>query len=268
VVWLRFGIGVAVLGLTSLLRGQLAWPERGDLPYFAVLGFLGITLHQWLQSVGLLTAQATTSAWIVATNPVFIALLGWLVLKERLAAWQAVGILLAAGGVLLVVTNGDFAALAAGRFGAPGDFLILASSPNWAVFSTLSRRGLQKYPATRLMFFVMGLGWLFSTVFLLAGPGFSEIERLALDGWLAVGFLGIFCSGFAYLFWYDALQALPVAQVGAFLYLEPFVTVMLAALILDEPLLAASIAGGGVILLGVWLVNRPAKKMRVLNETE
>lgn len=268
VVWLRFAIGVAILGLATLLRGQFAWPERRDLPYFAGLGFLGITFHQWLQSVGLLTSQATTSAWIVATNPIFMALLGWLVLKERLAGWQVLGILLATGGVLQVITKGNIAALAAGRFGAPGDFLILASSPNWAVFSTLSRRGLQKYPATRLMFYVMGFGWLFSSGLLLAGPGLSEIGQLSLYGWLGISFLGIFCSGLAYLFWYDALQALPVARVGAFLYLEPFVTVVLAALILEEPLLAASIAGGGVILLGVWLVNRPAKKALVVSETE
>ena len=55
------------------------------------------------------------------------------------------------------------------------------------------------------------------------------------------------------------LQALPVAQAGAFVYLEPFVTVVLAAAILDEPLLLASLIGGGTILLGVWLVNRTEK---------
>jgi drug/metabolite transporter (DMT)-like permease len=66
----------------------------------------------------------------------------------------------------------------------------------------------------------------------------------------------VFCSGLAYIFWYDGLQALPVAQVGAFVYLEPFVTVIVAALVLSEPMTLASLTGGGTILLGVWLVNR------------
>jgi drug/metabolite transporter (DMT)-like permease len=257
VVWLRFAMGVGILGLAVALRKQFALPGWKDLAYFAGLGFLGITFHQWLQSTGLVTAQATTTAWIVATTPIFMALLGWLVLKENLNRLQALGIGLAALGVLLVVTRGDLAGLAAGQFGTRGDFLVLLSAPNWAVFSALSRRGLYLFPATRMMLYVMGLGWLFSTALLITGPGLGEIEQLTLDGWLGIGFLGVFCSGLAYIFWYDALQALPVAQAGAFVYLEPFVTVVLAALILSEPLLLAALAGGAIILLGVWLVNRP-----------
>ena len=137
-----------------------------------------------------------------------------------------------------------------------GDFLILLSSPNWAIFSILSRRGLRQYPATRMMFYVISLGWLFTSIQLFTGPGLNEVPNLTWEGWLGIGFLGIFCSGLAYIAWYDALQALPVAQTGAFIYIEPLVTVVVAALVLSEPLLWASLLGGGIILLGVWLVNR------------
>jgi drug/metabolite transporter (DMT)-like permease len=262
VVWLRFGMGWVILGAAMFARRQFALPGRKDLAYFALLGFIGITFHQWLQSTGLLTAQATTSAWIVATTPIFMALLGWLVLREALTWVQAGGIFLAALGVLLVVTKGDISSLAGGKFGTMGDFLILISAPNWAIFSALSRRGLQQYPATRMMFYVMGFGWLFTSILFLLGPGPAEIQQLTWQGWIGVGFLGIFCSGLAYIFWYDALQAMPVAQAGAFVYLEPFVTVVVAAVILKEPLLLASILGGIAILFGVWLVNRPAGKLQ------
>ncbi|MBN1148992.1 MAG: DMT family transporter, partial [Anaerolineales bacterium] len=223
VVWTRFAMGVLILGIAALLRGQMALPQRGELGYLALLGFLGITFHQWLQSTGLLTSQAATTAWIVATTPIFMALLGWLALREALNRGQALGILLAAFGVLLVVSQGDLAALGAGSFGAPGDLLILVSALNWAVFSTLSRRGLQRYPATRMMFYVMAFGWLFTSLLFFSGEGPGEIRQFSRDGWLGVGFLGIFCSGLAYIAWYDALQALPAAQVGSFLYMEPLV---------------------------------------------
>jgi drug/metabolite transporter (DMT)-like permease len=258
VVWLRFAMGVAILGVAAGARRQFALPQGKELGYFALLGFLGITFHQWLQSTGLVTAQATTTAWIVATTPVFMALLGWLLLREKLGWVKVAGISLAAIGVLLVVSKGDFAALSTGRFGTPGDFLILISAPNWAVFSVLSRRGLQTHPAARMMLFVMGMGWLFSSVLLIAGPGLTEIEQLSSSGWLGVLFLGIACSGLAYIFWYDALQSVPASQVGAFLYLEPLVAVVVAAIILGEPLLWASLLGGVIILGGVWMVNRPA----------
>jgi drug/metabolite transporter (DMT)-like permease len=229
------------------------------LGYFAVLGFLGITFHQWLQSNGLVTAQATTTAWIVATTPIFMALLGGLFLKERLGWGRVIGIALAAGGVLLVVTRGDLATLFVGQFGAPGDGLVLISALNWAVFSALSRRGLRAHPAARMMLFVMAFGWLFTSLLFFSGPGPGEVGRLTFDGWLGVGFLGLVCSGLAYIFWYDALQAIPASQVGAFVNLEPLVAVVVSAWVLHEVITLAALLGGAAILVGVWLVNRTEK---------
>ena len=256
VVWLRFAMGLIILGIAVVVRKQFALPDLKELGYFAILGFLGITFHQWLQSTGLVTAQASTTAWIVATTPVFIALLGWLVLREKLSWIQGLGIFLAAMGVLLVVSNGDLASLAQGRFGTPGDILILISAVNWAVFSVLSRRGLEGHPAARMMFYVMGFGWIFTSLLLISGPGFDEISGLTRSGWFAVGFLGVACTGLAYIFWYEALAVLPAAQTGAFLYIEPLVAVVVAAILLGEAITFASIIGGAIILFGVWLVNR------------
>jgi drug/metabolite transporter (DMT)-like permease len=146
--------------------------------------------------------------------------------------------------------------LSSGKFGTVGDFLILVSAPNWAIFSVLSRRGLKKYPATLMMFYVMVFGWLFSSVWVLAQGGLNQIGLIPWDGWAGIAFLGVFCSGLAYIFWYDALQSLPVAQTGAFLYLEPVVTVIVAAFILAERLTVFTLLGGGLILAGVWMVNR------------
>jgi drug/metabolite transporter (DMT)-like permease len=256
VVWLRFTIGVVILGIAVISGRKFLLPDKKDWLYFALLGFLGITFHQWLQSTGLVTSQATTTGWIVASMPVFMALLGWLFLKERLIWLQVGGILLSLFGVLLVVTRGDLLLLVSGKFGSIGDLLILISAPNWAVFSVLSRKGLRKYPAVLMMFYVMAFGWLFSSIIFLFQGGFSQIGQIAWDGWAGIAFLGIFCSGLAYIFWYAALQALSVAQTGAFLYLEPVVTVIVAALILGESLYAATLLGGGLILVGVWMVNR------------
>jgi drug/metabolite transporter (DMT)-like permease len=262
IVWMRFAMGVIILGISVVHRQQFAIPKRNELGYFALLGFIGITFHQWLQSTGLITAQASTTAWIVATTPVFMAMLGWLFLKERLGWWRILGIILASIGVLLVVSKGDWHSLVSGRFGVYGDLLILISAPNWAVFSVLSRQGLARHPAARMMFYVMLFGWLFTTVILLNGPGFSEISQLSRTGWLGVLFLGVACSGLAYIFWYDALQAIPVSQVGAYLYLEPLIAVIVAGILLAEPVLIASIIGGGFILFGVWLVNKSNRFLR------
>jgi len=260
IVWLRFAMGVVILGVAVVLRRQFTLPNKNEWGYFALLGFLGITFHQWLQSNALVTSEASTTAWIVATTPVFMALLGWLVLKEGLGWVTISGILLAFIGVLVVVSDGDITSISIREFGAPGDVLILISAVNWAVFSTLSRRGLKSYPASLMMFYVMSFGWVFTSFLFIPSEGLSEIPRLTVNGWIAILFLGIFCSGLAYIAWYDALQALSAAQTGVFLYIEPLVAVAVAAIVLAEPVTWASLLGGAVILIGVWLVNREPRE--------
>jgi drug/metabolite transporter (DMT)-like permease len=256
VVWLRFAIGVLILGIATTLRHQFALPKKQEWIYFAILGFLGITFHQWLQSTGLVTSQASTTAWIVATTPVFMAILGFIFLREKFDWRQVSGIILAFVGVLLVVTKGNINELFGGHFGDPGDILIMVSAINWAIFSIISRRGLLKHPATQMMFFVMALGWLFTSILFLFSGNIHDISNMTWTSLLAIGFLGFFCSGLAYIAWYDGLQQIPASQIGAFLYIEPLVAVIVAWIILGENLLLITLLGGAIILLGVRLVQK------------
>ena len=257
IVWIRFGIGVLILGVTVLARRQFALPSLKDFAYLALLGFLGVTFHQWLQATGLQTARATTTAWIVASTPVFIAILGWLALKEKMGWMRVGGIALAALGVLLIVSKGNLSALFAGQEGTVGDLLIFISAINWAVYTILSRRELARHPAARMMFYVMLLGWFFACIWIFGfGPGLSEIPQLSARGWGAILMLGIFGSGLAYIAWYDALQALPASQLGVFLNIEPLITMLIAAPMIGEPITVISLIGGAVIVAGVWMVNR------------
>jgi drug/metabolite transporter (DMT)-like permease len=259
VVWLRFAIGVVILGIAASLKKQFTLPHKKDILYLSLLGFLGITFHQWLQSTGLQTVQASTTAWIVATSPVFIAILSWLFLREKLVWVQIIGIALAAVGVLLVVSKGNLAAIFTGHFGTPGDILILISAPNWAVFSIISSYGLKKFPATQMMFYVMVIGWLLTSILFFSAGNVADLRHLTFSSLIGIGFLGIFCSGLAYIAWYDGLQALPATQIGAFLYLEPLVAVLVAWAILGESLIPVTLLGGAVILLGVRLVQKSVK---------
>ena len=256
VVWARFTIGVIILGIVVLARNQFILPQRAEIPYFGVLGFLGIAFHQWLQSTGLMTSKASTSAWIVATTPLFIAMLSWLFLKEILKWAQVIGIGLATIGVLLVISEGDISSLSVGEFGNFGDILIFISALNWAVFSVISRRGLKQHSAALMMFYVMAAGWFMISIPFFIGPSVYDLQALSLYSLLGVLFLGIFCSGIAYVFWYDALKSIPASQVGVFLYLEPFIAVIVAAFLLGESIILASLIGGILILIGVWMVNR------------
>jgi len=255
VVWLRFFIGTIIMGYFAWKRKELSLPERKDALDLLWLGFLGITLHQWLQSSGLVTSEASTTAWLVSTSPVFMALLGWIFLKEKLSLRTITGFLLATIGVVLVVTKGDIRSIINGKFGASGDILILISALNWAVFSVLSRPILKRFSAIKVTFYVLFFGWLLTSVQFLVGHHWIEFNQLSIDGWTSIAFLGIFCSAMAYIFYNDELKALPASKVGAFLYLEPLIATIVAAAVLSESIVLASLAGGVLIFLGVWLVN-------------
>lgn len=255
VICLRFGIGAASLAVIAALRGELAWPERRSLGLFAGLGAIGITIHQWLQTTGLVTAQATTTSWIITASPLAIAVVGRIVLHEHLRWRQIAGIVLGSTGVLLVVSHGDWRAMASGTFGSVGDALVTASTVTWAFFSVYSRRGLQQYKAAPMMTWVMVAGWLFAAIPWVVTGDVSAVARLDVAGWGSLVFLGVFCGGFSYIYWYEALAVLPAAKVGSLLYLEPLVTMAVASLVLGEAMTVGDYIGAAVILAGVRIAT-------------
>jgi drug/metabolite transporter (DMT)-like permease len=256
VICLRFGIGTVVLAAAVAWRGEFRVPLRADLLRFAMLGAVGITLHQLLQVTGLVTAKASTTSWIITATPLTMAAVGRIVLGERLGWRQALGIAVGSAGVLAVVSGGRIAALVAGGAGTVGDVLVAASTITWALFSVYSRRGLQRHPAASMLLCVMAAGWFFAAVPWIVSGRLAAVGRLTPTGWASIVFLGVFCSGVAYIFWYEALRVLPTARAGSLLYLEPVVTVVVASVVLGEPITAASIVGGAVIIGGVWVATQ------------
>jgi len=255
-VWLRFLVGLLCLFPIILKKGLLKltnWKEIGE---FTLLGFLGVTLHQWLQSNGLVTSQASTTAWIVASTPLFMVLFGWMFLKEKLSKLSVVGIILSTLGVLTVISNGNIAGLFRNGFGAPGDLLVLLSSPNWAIYSILLRKTLQRESALKTTFFSMLFGWLLTTIQFLLGKEWQAIPTMDFSGWASIFYLGIFCTFLAYIFYYDALQNLSSASVGAYLYIEPIATALIASVTLHETITLFSLLGGALILFGISMVNK------------
>ncbi len=262
-ITLRFGFGVIVLAFAVWRLRMVRWVGPRDLFLLAVLGLISITIHQGLQATGLLFTSASSMAWLVALNPVFTAILAWMFLSEPFSAAKVLGLIIAFAGALAVVTKGVVSPETLHLPSTTGDLLALASALNWAIFSVASKPLLKRLPPTLMMAYIMLIGWLSILPFFVGTGGWMEIGRLTLGGWSALLFLGIVCSGVAYIFWYDALAQIDASQVAAFIYIEPLVTVVVAAVVLNEAFTIASFIGGVTILVGVYLVNRPAPRRAV-----
>jgi drug/metabolite transporter (DMT)-like permease len=191
-----------------------------------------------------------------------------MVLGEEANRLRLSGILLAGVGALIVVSKGDLNSLFVGRIGTQGDLLITISAVNWAVFTVGSKRWLDRQDSSegkrglshgrplRMIMSIMIIGWALGLPWFISDGGWEGLTELSMTGWGALMFLGVASSGLAYLFWYDALDKVDATQVGAFLYLEPMMTMTLAGPLLGEIVHGATIVGGACILAGLWLVNR------------
>jgi len=251
----RFGLGLAFLLALLAWRRQTRLADRGDLAWLALLGVIGVTVHQLLQSVGLLTTTATNSGWMIALIPVFTAVLARLMLGEPFGRHKVLGLAAASAGALVVAARGfDLRGLVANP--APGDGLMLLSAANMALFTTWSKRVIGRYPPAVTMTHVLAFGWLASLPLAAVDLGWQALPSLTAGGWWSLVFLGVGCSGVAYAFWYDALAETDASALASFQYIQPIVTLAVANRVLGEPVTPAVVAGGAAILAGVWLVNR------------
>jgi drug/metabolite transporter (DMT)-like permease len=237
-------------------RGEPALPPRDAWGSLLLMGFVGVAFHQVLQAFALGMTTAVSAGWLVALSPLWSALFSAAFLKERLGPGKLLGLAVGFCGAALVVTRGRFGLEVLSLPTTRGDLLLLLSTVNWALYSVLGHPTLRRLGPSRATAGALCAGGLMLLpVFAWAGA-WRELGRLSTTGLLALAFLGIACSGLGYLFWYGALERLEASRVAAFLYLEPLVTLAAAAALLGERVPAVTLAGGAVLLLGVWLMQR------------
>ena len=255
-IFLRFALGTALLLAMVALRGGSPLPPRDSWPALAVMGFVGIFVHHMLQSFGLTLTTASNTGWLIGLIPIWSAALSAVVLKERFGAMKLAGLLGGFAGALLVISRGKLGRDTLQLPAARGDFLILVSTVNWAVYSILGHATIKRLGPARATAGTMLFGWLMLAPFFLWLEGWRELPNLSLKGWGAICFLGLGCSGLGYLFWYGALERIEVSRVAAFFYVQPLVTLLAAVLLLGEPVSATTIIGGLVVLLSVLVIQR------------
>lgn len=247
-VALRFLMGGAALLLVLVLRRGPLLPEREDRARVALLGAI-LGTHIGLQTWGLAYTLATHAAWIVCFSSVVIALGAQFLLAQRLRAVGWLGVGVAIVGVWGVTQS--HAPAPGSRVGF-GDFLQFVGCFTWAAYTLLGARPVQRSGALRVTTWAtLVAGGLLLALTSINGfghaPGPTHLAALV--------YLGLASSAAAFLAWYHAQLKYGSQRTAATLYLEPFVTAI-AASFLDEPLVLATLLGGGVVLCGVYLVQR------------
>lgn len=216
--------------------GSPLWPHWKR---FAILGLLGVGCYNALQYLALRTSTPLNVTLVAASVPIWMLIVGALFFGQRITARQIVGAVLSIGGVLVVLSRGDWDELAQVRL-VPGDFYVLLATLAWAFYSWLLirpgdppeiRGNWAAFLAAQMVF---GLGW----SFLFAAGEWATGDTHFEWGWplvIALAYVAVGPAVIAYRSWGLGVQRVGPTIAGFFSNLTPLFAAVLSAAFLGEP---------------------------------
>lgn len=253
---LRFLIaGLVLAGVALYADGHVPLPQGGR-EWGAVTGLAltGIFLYALCFFFGLKSITAGRGALVVALNPVVAALVAWFVGQERMSPRKLAGVGVALLGCLTVIGNGDPSALLQGAIGT-GEWLIVGCVLCWTAYTFIGRSATKTLSplAATLHASLLGAVMLGVTALL---QGEVQPADWSWRVWASVLFLAVCGTALGFTWFADGVRVIGAARASAFINLVPVFAVLQAAVLLDERLGAAVLAGGALVIAGVWLTTR------------
>jgi len=259
----------------SLLRGAgalallipLWWWQEGattkfstrDLAVLAVLS-LGVLGNHLLTLFGLRYVEAAVGGVIIGAAPAITALLSSLLIRDLPFRVVVLGCAVSFAGVALVSGAGQ-----AGGAGANpwlGGLLVVLAQVCWALFSIGGRHVMERFSPLTVNWTTLAFSLLPQIPLLWTDQKamVAGVDSVIPSAWLAVVFLIVFPTALGQQAWLYGVKGVGPARAGIFINLIPVSALLLSVLILGETLDAVKVAGIGLILAGVWLVNWQSAK--------
>jgi len=254
------------LGALALLIPLWWWQEgRGvkftsrDVAIFALLG-LGVLGNHLLTLFGLRYIGAAVAGVIIGASPAITAFLSALLIRDVpfRAVW--VGCAVSFAGVMLV--SGVGGESAAGERPWLGGTLVVLGLVSWALYTIGGRRSMERFSPLTVNWTTLLLSILPQIPLLWTDQkvAIAGIESVPTSGWLAVVYLIVFATALGQQAWLYGVQGIGPSRAGVFVNLIPVSALALSALVLGEQIGVKELVGIGMILSGVWLVNRQSAR--------
>jgi drug/metabolite transporter (DMT)-like permease len=248
---------VAREGRSFVAPSRREWRDSGIVGALLVGGGMGMV------AFGEQTVPSGITALLIATMPVWVAILGRIFLGDRLPRLAAVGILVGFVGVAILI--GPSALGGTGALEPVGLAAILLSPIAWASGSLFASHGavLPRRPlvATGLQ---MLLGGLVLAVMAVGSGELAALDLVAVTqaSFLALVYLTLVGSLVAFTTFGYMLRVAPLPLVSTYAYVNPVVAVILGWLIIGETIDARTIVAGAVIIVAVALIVTARGRMR------
>jgi drug/metabolite transporter (DMT)-like permease len=264
-LWRYLIASVALLALSWRLEGGLPALSRQQWIGVTLLGLTGVAAYNLFFIFGLERVQASRGSLIMAFNPVATLLGAALFLHEPLTRYRVVGILLALTGVAIVLGHGQPLDLFTGHVGI-GEVALFGCAMAWATYTLLGKRILRGLTPLAATSYAALTGTAILAV-AAAVTGDLIVPQASVKGWVALGFLGVFGTVIAFVWFYEGVKILGPARTAVFINLVPVAAVTLGVVLLGEPLELSMLTGGALVILGVFIINRPAATSPVATVT-
>jgi drug/metabolite transporter (DMT)-like permease len=253
---IRFAIAGTLLIGWDLLRHPEArrLPTRRQLVDSAIVGALLLGIANSFVTFGEVTVPSGVAAIIVATIPLWFALLGWIYFRQRLPRIVTAAIALGFfGTALLVAPTGE----GANSFDPLGILILFCAPIAWAHGSLYSaeRAKLPPSPLTASgMQMLAGSLVCFVEALVSGEPAKFQPDRISFESIAAVGYLVIFGSMVAFTAYAWLLRNAPLSLVGTYAYVNPVVAIGLGTVFLGEGLSLRTIVASAIIVTAVAII--------------
>ncbi|WMT39523.1 DMT family transporter [Paenibacillus sp. D2_2] len=266
-VALEYAPPVLFAGLRTLIGGVLlivvALPSykklnlRRNWPMYLFSSLLNIVLYYGLQTIGLQYLPAGLFSAIVFLQPVLLGIFSWLWLGESMYGLKMVGLFLGFLGVFEISAGG-----LAGHLSITGILLALGSALSWAFGTVYMKKATERVDMFWMLASQLTIGGL-----LLLGTG-SYLERWNDITWNVAFisdllFISVFVIALGWLVYFSLIGSGEAGKVGAFTFLIPVISIVCSVIFLGESVTWNLVAGLGMIVISILLVNfKPAALRR------
>jgi drug/metabolite transporter (DMT)-like permease len=246
----RYGIAAMLFaGFTYAYEGSFR-VRRRDVVLLVVAAGVGIWLNQLSYVYAITYTNASTTALILGSTPIFAALIAFAIGFERVSSRFWLATLVSFAGVALVaIGSGEV------RGDVKGDLLGVATAATWAAYSVAIAPLMRRYSPYRISAIVLVIGWI-----AVAATGSHQLASQSFHfGWEIWALLVFAVLGplvLTNILWFKAVARVGPSHATLFANAQPFVAVIFAVLLLSEHLSWLQVAGGVAIGIGIWLARR------------
>ena len=250
ILLIRFVLGFSLLCVLCPHVFKVGDKKREAL--FVLAGLCGVCLYYLLENIALTYTMASNVGVIGAIIPFFTAIIAHFIFreKERFGSGFVVGLVISMVGIVMIALNGQSM-----HINPLGDMLALLAVVVWAIYSVILRKiseyGYNTVQVTRRCFLY---GIIFMVpIALISGFDVSMDELLRPDNLAYLLFLGLVASGMCFATWSYAVGRIGAVKSSVYIYLDPVIVVVTAAIFLGENITLMALAGTALTLAGLLI---------------